>query len=81
MERENFYATKLINENVFNKGNRKLAAKQMEVSIYYLNNYIKSLKDKGMIRKTKEGLNLNSKVYINKKDGTRIQFEIKSVEG
>jgi hypothetical protein len=82
MEREYFYNTNRVNKNVFDKANRKLAAEQLGVSIYYLNNYIKSLKDKTMIvRDDIRGLELNSRVYIDKNDGARIQFEIGAVEG
>ena len=82
MEREYYYNTNRINKNVFDKSNRKLAAEQLGVSIYYLNNYIKSLKDKSMIMKSKvEGLHINPRVYIDKNDGARIQFEIGAVEG
>jgi hypothetical protein len=79
MEREYFYNTEAINKNVFDKTNRKLAAAQLEVSPHYLNNYIKSLKEKKMIVKGKKGLGLNSSVYLDKNDGIRIKFEIESL--
>jgi disulfide oxidoreductase YuzD len=79
MEREYYYNTNLINENVFSKNNRKLAEAHLEVSPHYLNNYIKSLKDKNMITKTDKGLEINSQLYVDKNDGIRIQFEVQPV--
>lgn len=82
MEREFFYNIKHINRSVFDKTNRKIAATHLDISPHYLNNYIKSLKDKGMISKSKNGLQVNQNVYIDRNNGgAQIQFEIKALEG
>lgn len=82
MDREYFYNKEMIKRSIFDKSNRKLAAEQLLITPHYLNNYIKSLKDKNMIIKTKRGLEINSNVYIDRDNGgTRIQFEIATLEG
>lgn len=80
MERENFYIETHVKENVFSKANRRLACEHLEVTPHYLNNYIKSLKDKNIIKKTNKGLIINPSVFIEKNEGARIEFELEVME-
>lgn len=80
LEREYYYNQNYIKDNVFSKSNRRLIEEQLGITPHYLNNYIKTLKGKKMIVKSKTGLEINPKVYIDKNDGVRIQFQVESVE-
>ena len=80
MDRESYSNENIVKESIFSKSNRRLAEAQLGVTPHYLNNYIKSLKKKGMIVKTNGGLELKQSIYVDKNNGIKIQFEIEPMD-
>lgn len=68
--------SKLNSNNTFSKDNRKLVASKLEISIFNLNNYIRTLKDKGIFILRNEVLEINPYVLIRNKDNNSFTIKI-----
>lgn len=70
------YTSDQINAMTFSSVSRKIIAESLGMSIYNLNNYIKSIKDKGVIINNGEKIFINPKLWVNSNNLDNYNIEI-----
>jgi DNA-binding MarR family transcriptional regulator len=63
---------------LFGVETRKIIQKRLGITQHNLNNYIKSLKDKGLIKDTNGNLSLSTELYVKYAPAVAITFKLKA---